>query len=265
MSSGTGQRADKPADIIHAPDATGATRMASARSAGSLAGRRVRLLCAWSGPAFLLLFFVGFLIAGLVPPPSAARGAAEIASFYRENTDQLRIGSLIAMVATPLMVPFLLLLTQEMKRSNRQLGLLADTQLICGVVFMVLIYLPVTLIALAAFRPERPAESTQLINDAAFFILFWTISVPTLEYVALGLAVLMDRGPQPLFPRWVGWFNLAVGVIFGFGAVGLFVKDGPFAWNGLLAFWGILGSFGVWIAVTFAYLLRAINRSVAPE
>ncbi len=164
------------------------------------------------------------------------------------------------MIATPLMVPFLVLLTLQLKRSNPRLAPLAYTQLACGLVLMLLILVPVTLMALAAFRPERPPESTQLINDAAFFILFWTFSAPTLEYIALGLFVLMDRGEQPLFPRWVGWFDLSVGLVFAFGAPVLFVKNGVFAWDGALAFWAVLVAFGAWVAVTFVGMLRAIDR-----
>lgn len=200
------------------------------------------------------------MIAGLVPPPSPADGAAEIAAFYRDHTDELRVGLLIGMIATPLMVPFIVLLTLQLKRSNPRLAPLAYTQLVCGVVLMLLILVPVTLMALAAFRPERPPESTQLINDAAFFMLFWTFSAPTLEYIVLGLAILMDRGEQPLFPRWVGWFDLAVGLVFAFGAPVLFVKDGIFAWDGALAFWAVLVAFGAWVAVTFVCMLRAIGR-----
>jgi hypothetical protein len=214
---------------------------------------------------FLLLFLVGFwAIGGLVPPPSPAQGAAKIAAFYREHTDQLRAGLLICMIATPLMVPFIVLLTLQLKRSDPRLAPLAYTQLACGLVLMLLILLPVTLMALAAFRPERPPESTQLINDAAFFILFWTFSAPTLEYISLGLAVLMDRGERPLFPRWVGWFDISVGLIFAAGAPVLFVKHGVFAWDGVLAFWAVLAAFGAWVMLTFVGMLRAIDRPVAP-
>lgn len=222
--------------------------------------RRLQLLCAWCGPLFLLLFLLGFLVAGLIPPPSPSDDTIQIAAFYREHADRLRVGLLIAMIATPLMVPFLVLLTLQLKVANPRLAPLAYAQLICGVVVMFLLLLPIALMALAAFRPDRPPESTQLINDSAFFILLWTFSPFSLEYISIGLAVLMDRSERPLFPRWVGWFDMVVALLFVAGGPVLFVKHGVFAWDGLLAFWAVLGAFGAWFTVTFVAVLRAVGR-----
>ncbi|HWX87668.1 MAG TPA: DUF4386 family protein, partial [Solirubrobacteraceae bacterium] len=136
--------------------------------------RRVQLLCAWCGPAFLLLFLLGFwVIAGLVPPPSANDTASQIADFYRANADQLRVGLLLLLIGAPLLVPFVVLLAVQLKRSDPRIAPLAYIQLLCGVVTMLELLLPVVLMATAAFRPERSPESIQLLNDAAFTILIW--------------------------------------------------------------------------------------------
>jgi len=219
--------------------------------------RRIALVCAWCGPVFLVLFVVGFwFVAGVVPPPKPSDNAAQIAAFYRDNTDRIRVGMLMSMVATALLAPFIILITQQMKRRNPRLALLADIQLLCGFALLIMILIPITFIALGAFRPERPPESTQLLNDIAFFALFWVFSTPVLEYLSMAAYSLMDRSDRPLFPRWVGWFDLATAAIFVTGAPVLFVKDGPFAWNGLLAFWAVLFIFGGWVLVSFAYVLR---------
>lgn len=219
--------------------------------------RRVALVCAWCGPVFLVLFVVGiWFVAGLVPPPKPSDNAAQIAAFYRDNTDRIRVGMLMSMVATGLLAPFIVLITQQMKSRNPRLALLADIQLVCGFALLLLVLVPIALIALAAFRPERPPESTQLLNDIAFFTLFWVFSTPVLEYLAMAAYSLMDRGDRPLFPRWVGWFDLATAAIFVTGAPVLLVKDGPFAWNGLLAFWAVLFIFAGWVLVSFVYVRR---------
>jgi hypothetical protein len=223
--------------------------------------RRIETLFAWCGPAGLGLFLVGFwFVAGLVPPPSAADSANQIAHFYRESQSQLRIGLLIAMTATPLLIPFLVLLTRQISRSDPRLAPLAQTQLICGVFLVLLILLSIVLMGVAAFRPGRSPELTQLMNDTAFTILLWVFAPTTLEFGLLGAAALMDRGERPLFPRWMGYFDLAVGVVFLAGAPTLFVKRGAFGWDGSLAFWGVLIAFGLWIAVTFLLMLRATDR-----
>jgi hypothetical protein len=222
--------------------------------------RRIQLACAWCGPAFLLLFLVGFwIVAGLVPPPSATDSARQIAAFYRENTDQLRVGLLLLLIGAPLLVPFSVLLALQLKRSDARVAPLAYVQVLMSVVTMLLLLLPVVLMATAAFRPGRPPAATQLLNDSAFTILLWAFSPPALEFAAIGLAILLDRSGRPLFPRWSGYLDLAVAAIFAGGAPALFVKQGAFGWDGAVAFWAVLGSFGVWTGVTFATMLRAIT------
>jgi hypothetical protein len=226
------------------------------------ADRRIEIACAWCGPLGLLLFVVGFwLVAGLLPPPSASESAAGIAHFYRENQDQLRIGLLVSMIATPLLVPFMVLLTLQIRRSDERLAPLAYTQLICGTILVLEILIALVLMAVAAFRPGRGAELTQLTNDAAFTFLLWAFAPPTLEYLAIGAAALLDRSERPIFPRWVGYFDIAVAVIFMAGGPTLFVKGGAFGWDGALALWAVLIAFSVWVWVTFAMMLRTINAT----
>jgi hypothetical protein len=81
-----------------------------------------------------------------------------------------------------------------------------------------------------------------------------------IEYVSMGIFVLMDRSERPLFPRWVGRFNLAVAAIFATGAPVNSITTGPFARNGLLAFWAVLVAFGGWVLVTFFCVLRDLGR-----
>jgi hypothetical protein len=222
---------------------------------------RVQRLCAWSGPVFLVLFVIGFwFVGGLVPPPKPTDSAAQVAAFYQDHQGRLQAGMLIAMVSMAFFAPFIVLLTLQMKRANPRLAPLAYTQLVCAIALLLMILLPLTLIGIAAFRPDRPPALTQLLNDAAFLSLFWVFSTPTLEYVSLALMAFLDRSDNPLFPHWVGWFDLAVAAIFATGAPVIFVKHGPFAWDGALAFWAVLVAFGLWVWVTFWYMWRAINR-----
>lgn len=218
------------------------------------------MLCAASGPAFLTLFVAGFwFAAGLVPPPRPTDSAAQIAHFYAANATQLRVGMLLALAATPLLVPFIVLLSEQLRRSDPRVTPLATVQLICGAILVLEVLLPVLLIGTAAFRPDRSPAATQALNDTAFTILLWAFAAPTLEYAAIGLAVLMDSSERPLFPRWVGYFDLALALVFAAGAPTLFVKGGAFGWDGALAFWAVLIGFGIWVWVTFASLVRAVG------
>ena len=71
--------------------------------------------------------------------------------------------------------------------------------------------------------------------------------------------MLLDRSERPLFPRWLGYFDLGMAAIFAAGGPALFVKRGPFGWDEALAFWMVLIGFALWVAVTFLMMLRAIG------
>jgi hypothetical protein len=62
-------------------------------------------------------------------------------------------------------------------------------------------------------------------------------------------------------PRWTGYATLWVGVLFVPACLVAVFKAGPFAWNGVLAFWVPAGITGLW-----AYgMLFPILRSIANQ
>jgi hypothetical protein len=222
--------------------------------------RRVQLAFAWCGLIGGGLIGVGLVaVAGIVPAPSAADTAAQIAAYYRTNADQLRAGLLMAMVGAPLMIPFLVLIALQLKASDRRLAPLAYTQLVAGTTFFLMFLIPVLLWGAAVFRPDRPAAGTQLINDVGSTIFYWAFSPGSVEVAAAGIAVLMDRSERPLFPRWLGYLDLAVAVAYAGGAPAVFFKTGAFGWDGLFALWLPFAGFSAWLASTFVTSVRAID------
>ena len=82
---------------------------------------------------------------------------------------------------------------------------------------------------------------------------------------AIGLAILGDKGMAPMFPRWVGFFSMWVGVLFVPGGMLTFFKHGPFAWDGLFAFWIPLLTFFCWYLVMFVFLRQGILTQARAE
>mgnify|MGYP001416691067 CR=1 FL=1 len=121
--------------------------------------RRVQVGCAVWGLIGGLLIGIGLLaVAGIVPAPSASWNAAQIASYFRSNQDQLRVGLLLAMIGVPLMLPMLVLIMALLKRSDPRVAPLAYAQLVAGATFMLLFLIPILLWGTAAFRPDRPGH-----------------------------------------------------------------------------------------------------------
>ena len=219
--------------------------------------RRIQVLFAWCGLVGGGMIGIGLLVvAQIVPAPSAADSATQIASFFGDNAAQIRAGLLMAMVGASLMFPFLVLIMVQLKQSDPRLAPLAYTQLVAGAAFMLMFLIPVLLWGVAAFRPDRSPGSTQLINDTASTIFYWGFAPGTVECAAMGLAVLFDRSDHPIFPRWVGYVDLFAAVAYAGGAPAAFVKTGAFGWDGFFTLWLPLVGFSLWLGATFTFSLR---------
>jgi hypothetical protein len=136
---------------------------------------------------------------------------------------------------------------------------MAYTQLALGAAFVLVFVVPVVFWQAAAFRPLDNIEITQRLNDLAWMSVLIPVPVITVQGLAITLAILSDKSSSPVFPRWVGWFNLWAQIIFLPGVLSPFFKHGVLAWNGLLAFWIPVAVFTAWMIVLSVMLFRAIK------
>jgi hypothetical protein len=90
--------------------------------------------------------------------------------------------------------------------------------------------------------------------------MLWPYSTAALQNILIGVCALMDKRTQPVFPRWVGFFNFWMAFLLIPGGLLVFFKTGPFAWNGLLAFWLPASIYLFWLAVMTVVMRKAIKR-----
>lgn len=156
--------------------------------------------------------------AGFLPPPSPGDSAQEVAEFYRDDIDLIRLGLFTMMIAGGIIAPFVAVIAVRLKRIEGQ------------------------------FSPM-------------------TINIPPaiVQCLSIGLAVLGHRRENPMFPRWVAYYNFWIAFLFVPGGLAMFFKDGAFAWNGLLAFWLAAVMFGTWFIVMSIVLRGAIRRSATED
>lgn len=222
---------------------------------------KTQIACVVCGAAFVALFTLGWIIvAGLVPAPSPTFDATTIAKFYGENTGTIRFGLLIAMISASLTIPWIAVVAVQLRRTERAFPVLTATQLVAGAVTVVFLTVPVMIWTVAAFRPERTPELIQLMSDFGWIMLIMTFPPFFVQLVAIGLAIVSDSHEQRVFDRWIGYFNIWVAILFLPGGLITFFKSGPFAWNGLLAFWLPLTVFFLWYIVMFFALIKAIRK-----
>jgi hypothetical protein len=227
---------------------------------------KTHTVAAWSGLVFVILFGIGWaLLGGFVPPPSPSMGTEEIATFYQTDNSLKILGLCIVMIAIALLVPFMGLISIQMARIEGKWPILALCAAICAVINIIYFVLPVFFWITAAYRPEQSSEIMRVFNDIAWIIIMWPFSTTVLQNCLFGYIILSDKRQKPLFPRWTGYFTICEAFLILPGGLVPFFKSGPFAWNGLLAFWVVAISYLSWIIVMSIYLNKSVAIATAEE
>ena len=204
----------------------------------------------WIGLIGIVFFGIGFwTLREFVPPPSPETGAASVASRYLDNAMGIRLGSVFALLGATLIIPLFAAVSAAILRMSTHSYTLAFTQLACGVIALALPLIVIILYATLVFRPERASEDVYLLHDFAWLMLVAVAPPPSLQALTIGWAILSDRREPTVFPRWVGFFCLWVGILLIPGMFAIFFKNGPFAWDGILAFWLPFAIFFGWLGV----------------
>jgi hypothetical protein len=223
-------------------------------------------VCIWCGLVFVLAFFAAFLIAAFLPPPYPSSSAAEILRIYQNRTNQIRLAGILMGFCGALIFPFTAAISIQLKRIEGRFAPYSYTQLLAGGVTVMIFITTVSILQAAAYRPDiRSPEITLVLNDFFWLMFIGTPSTVIIQVFAIGLAILQDHSETPIFPRWVGYYNVWVGLLLLPGLVIPFFKTGPLDWAGAFAFWLPLSVFGSWFIVMMVMLLRAVRTQEAEE
>jgi len=223
--------------------------------------RRVRILCAWAGPAAIVGALIGWLIAGVLPvPPAASLSPTQVVDFYTTNPTAVRAGLLLAILSLSGVGALVAVITTTMLSMEGRNPVLSFLQLIAGTVTWVLLIVPLVIMNVAAFRPERSPELTMMLNDLAWILFIPPVGPFVVQNIAIAAAILLDKSATPTLPRWVGYLNLWVGFLFLPGTLSYFFTDGPFAWQGIFSFWLALAAYATWAFVMGLSVRAAIKR-----
>jgi hypothetical protein len=227
--------------------------------------RAARLLCAWSGPLFVVLFFTGFvLLAHFVPPPSPHETAQQIAALFRDHTTRIRFGMAVCMFGVIPLIAWGCGVAAHTRTAAAEFPALVYIQVGCVAIGTLTGVIDMTIWAVAAFRPQQTsAQTLLLLNDIGWFLFLFAISPFCLWLLTVGIAILTDGTAEPVFPRWLGFLSLWAALLSVPAGLILFFKHGPFAWNGLIAFYIPLVVFFVWLVAINIYVFRELYRQPA--
>jgi hypothetical protein len=217
-------------------------------------------IAVYCGLIFCVLYGIGWWpTAGFFPPPLPTSTASEIANQYQTNTWRIQFGLILTVISVTLLFPWVSVISLQLKRIEGSRPLYAWTQLATGTAGVMIIYFASFIWLLGTFRPDRPIDVTYLINDMGWLLFTTTLAPFLAQVVSIGMAIISDKSPTPVFPQWLGFYNIAVASLFVPACIIFFFKTGPFAWNGLITFWVPVIDFFVWIIVMSYYLLKAID------
>lgn len=227
----------------------------------------LELISAWCGPAFLLGLVVFFGVFGfnLPAPPSPALGADEIAARINDNLGDMRLGWCVALVIMGLYMPWTAQISTQMARLEHHSRTMTYLQLVGGTLTVFVVSFGILCFAAATFRPERDPELLRLLTDLGWlsFELQWVLT--TMQMVAMAFVGLADKRETPLFPRWACFLSIWCGLSFAPASLTLYLKTGPFAWDGVLSYYIPWSAWLVWCAVISGYMIRDVMRRMPAE
>lgn len=227
---------------------------------------RVQRVLIWSGPAMVLLWVGAFLmVAGFIPPHDPGWSAERIVELYAGHTDAIKIGMVVSMMGSALLVPWAVAISGQLKRIDGARAL-ADIQMISCALLSLEFITPIGVWMAASFRFDaHSAEVTQALNDLGWILFMTVIWSLWVQLVAVGAAILIDRRERPVLPRWLGYLNLWVALLIVPAGLVLFFKGGPFAWNGAVGFYVPLTGFCIWVASMTLVVHRNLTRQIAED
>lgn len=225
-----------------------------------MSDRRVQLACLYSLYGFVVIFLIGWvLLAGFMPPPSPRDSPAEIQAQYLDNLTPIRVGLVMSIFASALLLPWGGAICAQIRRIEGPNSPItwawAAAQ---GCVVIEFLY-PCVFWLMAAFRPDD-AEHVRNFNDLGWLPFLGIVCTGMFQMVGLAVVTLRDKRRTPLYPRWFAYFQLwcMIGVA-PTGGVFIF-KDGPLAYNGLLGCWIPVTVYFIWVMGTTIMTARAIKN-----
>jgi hypothetical protein len=210
------------------------------------------LLLFWLVPAVGIIWLAAFLtFPGFVQPMSPTMSAEQVAAFYRnpDNLPRIRYSMIVFNWFGIGLIPFLSLIVMQIRRMAHYTPVLQYCYLGCLTGGPVLFFIADLFWLLAAFRPERPAELTQLFNDIAWVTFTGQVGFLIGQNVFLALAIYLDRGSRLVFKPWVAHFNILIAVALAPAAFSALTLTGPIAWDGMLSFGVKNAAIALWIVV----------------
>jgi hypothetical protein len=223
--------------------------------------RKQRIVLWWS-LIFMLLYAIAIRFGfHMMPPPSAHQTSNEVARWYQDHRTSIRIGAAIAGWTSAFMIPYGVVIYFQIARQEQGAKVWSVLALCSGALTAVFFAVPPLAWGAAAFSPARAPQITALMHEFGTLTFITTDQMYVFMWVVVAIVCLTPTTVKHSpFPRWFGYLTAWIVIMFEAGAIAFIPHSGPFAWNGLLAFWSPLILYGAWMLLMAWLILRALRR-----
>lgn len=228
--------------------------------------RKVQIVSAWCGPAFVLLYGIAWCILGHnYPPPDPGFSAAELVdNFYLKYRSDILLGQSLSTCLGMLYLPWTVQLTVQMWHREK-VHILSLLQLTGGLLTAwVLVFSP----ALWAWCAEMAGTVDPVLIKGVHFLSWYvydmTYMITTVEVIAICIFAFLDKQKPTIVPRWAGVLALFSGLSFLPLTFLPYFKSGPFALNGYWSFHVAFISYALFTVVIGYYMAQGLKKPKVP-
>ena len=219
--------------------------------------------CLWMGPLFVLVFYACWGVLGHnFPPFSPDAPASEVAGWFRENRNGVRLGMVIAMTFAPAYGVWGYALAKILGRVvNDEHNIIVQLARLGAAWTTITILIPTSFWLTGSYRPDAlPDWMIQMLYDMAWLLIDLAYAVTSVQLFALGVGFLADKREVPLIPKWLAWYGIWVGFMFAAECLMPYFMNGAFSRSGILNFWIEFLIWMVWVPTMTFYGFKAIKR-----
>jgi len=246
---------------------TTSTSAGSATADSARMNRTAQLVMTWTGFLMLGMILVGMLLGRYLFPWTSPHDSAEkVSQVYQMHGDRIRWSIVFILCGFGLIQVWGACMAAQTRRKEGFFPVLTYVQIASMAVGAALLMAQSCLWATAAFRPGSTSpQITQALNDAGYITLLSTWMPFAAWAWALGMAILLDRSDNPIYPRWAGWLSIWAGLADIPGNTVWFFKSGAFGWQGAVCLYVPIGGFGIWVTVFTLLTLQNIRGGLVHE
>lgn len=213
----------------------------------------------WTIIVFYNIFAVAFFVLSRTqPPPKAWWGPARVAQWFDHNHSGILVGFGAAFLIAGFSCAANSLIAYSMRRMSVSPIFAYSYLVIYSLAAVPGMLLTCIALVVGAMRPDRDLALISLLYDMGFLSFSGTMGIFLVGSVVWAIAILLDK--NCVFPKWFGYLNICNAFTEVVVAPCWIFKDGPLAWNGIIAFYINMVVFGIYTGVFIQLLRKMILR-----